>query len=62
MRPPLIDRWSAIISLCVLIFCWMLFWNYTGDPIGSFSAAVIAAGLVFLACIVIRMVYLTFRK
>lgn len=62
MDRPLIDRWGYILTLGSCLFSWILFWSYTGDPIGSLSAAVIAAGLFFLAYIVLRMLILAFRS
>ncbi len=62
MKATLIDKWSVIITIASLIFSWALFWSYTGDPIGSFSAAAIAAGMVFLAYVVMRMVIMAIRR
>lgn len=62
MDATLVDKWSAIITASTWLFSWVLFWSYTNDPIGSCFAAAIAAGLVFLAYIVFRMLLLTFRR
>lgn len=62
MRTNLFDKWCFITTVATLLFSWSLFWSYTGEPIGSFTAAIIASGLVFLAYIVFRMVYLAFRE
>ena len=47
MNTILIDKWSAIVAASTLLFSWLLFWSYTGKPMGSFIAAAIAAGMAF---------------
>ncbi len=62
MQAGIIDKWSIIVAAGSLLSSWALFWSYTSDPIGSFAAAAIAAGLFFLAYIVVRMVILAFKE
>ena len=42
MDRAIIDKWSGIVSVGTWIFSWILFWNYTGEPVGSFRKAAIA--------------------
>jgi hypothetical protein len=62
MFENLVDRWSVIISLASFLFCWMLFWSQTGEPMGSFFAGAMTGGLVFLACLTFKMIFLTYKK
>ncbi|MGZ3633445.1 MAG: hypothetical protein ACXU9U_00195 [Parachlamydiaceae bacterium] len=62
MMNELIDRWGFILMISILIFSWILFWGYTSDPFFSFLAALLAASMMWLAYIVIRMILLAFWK
>jgi hypothetical protein len=57
MKDIIIDRWSFLVMAVTLIFSWLLFWSYTSDIFFSFLAALIAAFMIWLAYIGIRLLY-----
>jgi hypothetical protein len=62
MNNEIIDKWSLIVMAATAIFSWILFWSFSGEPIFSFMAALMSAGMIWMAYIVIRMVYFALRK
>lgn len=62
MPNELIDKWSYAILIATLIFSWFLFWSYSSEIFLSFLAAVIAAGMAWLAYFVLRMIFFAFRN
>jgi len=61
MKTGLIDKWSIVAAIATLIFSFFLFYSYSSESRFSFAAALLAAGLVWLAYIVVRWLALAFR-
>lgn len=54
MKDILLNRLCYVLSLVVLLFGFLLFYSQTGEWKGSLMAAVLAAALVYGACVTIK--------
>ncbi len=62
MKNEIFEKWGLVVMLATAVFSWIFFWNYSGEFIFSFIAALIAAGMIWMAYVVIRIVIFAFRK
>ncbi len=62
MQREIFDKWGLIVMVATCIFSLFLFWSYSGQFIFSLMAALIAGGMVWMAYIVIRIVYFSLKK
>lgn len=53
---------GVIVALATLIFSLILFYNDTNVFLGSLMAALLAAALVWMTYVILRLVVLAFRK
>lgn len=58
----LFERTGYVIAGVSLLVSWLLFYSENGVFVGSFFAAVLAAGLFWMTYIMLRLVWMTFRK
>lgn len=59
MKDLIIDRWSFLVMTLAFFFSWFLFWSYSAAVSFSFLAALIAAFMIWIAYIGMRLLYLT---
>jgi hypothetical protein len=52
------DRWGMIIGLAVFLASFILFFKDTRFPIGSFTAALMTAALVWATYVILRWLLL----
>ena len=62
MQKEIFDIWGLVVMVATGVFSWFLFWSYSGEFTFSLFAAIMAAGMVWMAYVIIRMVYLALRK
>lgn len=62
MDHPLFDRTSIIFTIAVLIVSFIVFATQSADLMGSFFAALMAAGLFWISYIILRWMVLALRK
>lgn len=61
-RNKLIDPTSLIIAAATFLFSLILFYGNTGMFLGSIAAALLAAGLIWISYLIIRLIVITFRS
>ena len=61
-RTKLIEPTGFIIAAATFLLSLFLFYNDTDSFLGSFMAAWMAAGLIWLSYLIIRFVLITFRS
>lgn len=57
----LIDKYSFCFAGVVLLFGWFLFFTQTDEFVSSFAAAVLAAGLAWIAYVLTRWLILALK-
>ncbi len=62
MKNEIIDKWGLVVMGATGVLSWLIFWSYSGEFIFSVMAALMAAGMVWMAYVVLRMVFFAFRK
>ena len=61
-KNKLFEPTGFIIAAATLLFSLILFYNDTNAFLGSFAAALMAAGLTWATNIILRLVFLAFRN
>lgn len=57
----LIETKGYIVAGVSLLFSWLLFYSDSKDILNSFFAALMAAGITWMAYVIIRLVYLALK-
>lgn len=57
-----IDRNSVYAAIVFALFSFFLVYNETDEFVGSFFAALIAGGLAWIAYVLLRWLYLSFKR
>lgn len=58
----LVDKYSFIFAAIIMVFALLLFFSQTNELMGSFAAAILAAGLAWIAYVLMRWLILSFRS
>ena len=61
-KQKLFEPTGYLVALTTLIFSWILFYSQNGVFLGSFFAALLAAGLFWITYVMLRLVWFTFKK
>ena len=62
MNNEIIEKWGLVVMAATAVFSWIFFWNYSGELMFSFMAALMAAGMIWMAYVVMRIVYFALMK
>lgn len=58
----LVDKYSFVFAAATFLFGALLFFSQTDDMIGSLAAAFLAAGLAWIAYVLMRWLILSFMS
>lgn len=62
VRQDLFNKWGGVTAAIALLSSWLLYWNYSMQPVFSFFAAAMTAGMAWMAHVFIRLIILTIKR
>jgi hypothetical protein len=60
-RNRIIEPIGFVIAGCTFLFSWILFYQDTNETIDSFTAAFMAAALVWMSYVILRLMWVTMK-
>jgi hypothetical protein len=61
-KNKIIEPGGLVIAAATFLFSLILFYNDTGAFLGSVAAALLAAGLIWISYVILRLIIITFRS